>query len=122
MGNASLTGRTMPTQHSHWLQGRLHDAQVTVLLNGVRYGSFGGVLSHEDITMRLRQGANTVTFVYQPRSAAAAAALEIVEGEHHPPLAPLVTFRSQSNPQTVGSTVNGDPLKPVTQAFPFIAN
>lgn len=122
LGQDSLEGPKMPTQHSHWLQGHLHGARVTVLLNGVRYGSFSGVLSHEDITMRLRQGTNTVTFVYQPGAASSAGSLEIVEGEHHPPLAPLVTFRSPSTPEAGNRDRNDDPLKPVTQTFPFIAN
>ncbi len=111
-----LLGRAMPTAHSHWLRGRLRDARVTVLLNGIRHGSFSGVLD-QDITMKLRAGVNTVTFLYAPASANAAANLEIVESEHHPPIAPLVTFNSASN-----SAPNGTELKPQTKTFTFMAN
>lgn len=110
----------MPTAHSHWLRGRLRDARVTVLLNGVRHGSFSGVLD-QDITMKLRRGPNTVTFIYQPRDAGSAADMEIVESEHQPPLAPLVTFRSAPVPAAGGDALGGD-MKPQTQTFPFVAN
>jgi len=111
----------MPTAHSHWLRGRLRDARVTVLLNGVRHGSFSGVLD-QDITMKLRRGVNTVTFIYQPSAAGSAADLEVVESEHHPPIAPLVTFHSTSVRAEIGDTPGGDAWKPVTKTFPFVAN
>jgi hypothetical protein len=111
----------MPTAHSHWLRGRLRDARVTVLLNGVRHGSFSGVLD-QNITMKLRRGVNRVTFVYQPRGPGAAADLEIVEGEHHPSIAPLVTFHSEAVPASGGATPGGDAPKPVAQPFTFVAN
>ena len=120
LGHDPLQGRAMPTTHSHWLRGRLRDARVTVLLNGVRHGSFSGVLD-QDITMKLRAGANTVTFVYQPQGPGSSADLEIVESEHHPPIAPLVTFHSASG-AAGGDGVNGDATKPVTQTFPFVAH
>ncbi len=131
LGNDSLLGRTHPMKHTHWLRGRLHDARVTVLLNGVWYGTFSGAIDR-DINRGLRQGANTVKFVYQPRSASSAGALEIVESEHHPPIT-LVTFRSQTASEAAGRTA-GSPqalgggrtaaasLKPVAQTFPLIAN
>jgi hypothetical protein len=116
IGHDPLQGRAMPTAHSHWLRGRLRDAHVTVLLNGVRHGSFSGVLD-QDITMKLRRGVNTVTFVYQPNAASSAADLEIVESEHHPPIAPLVTFRSAP-----GLAASEGAPKPETKTFPFVAN
>ena len=116
IGQDPLQGRGMPTVHSHWLRGRLRGGRVTVLLNGVRHGSFSGVLD-QDITMKLREGANTVTFVFQPQGPGSAADLEIVEGEHHPPIAPLVTFHGGAG----GDAVTGDAMKPVTQTFPFQA-
>ncbi len=121
MGHDPLQGRAMPTAHSHWLRGRLRDARVTVLLNGVRHGSFSGILD-QDITMKLRQGVNTVTFIYQPDTAGAAADLEIVESEHHPPIAPLVTFHSESILGINGDTPGRDAPQPVTKTFPFVAN
>lgn len=121
MGHDPLQGRAMPTAHSHWLRGRLRDARVTVLLNGVRHGSFSGVLD-QDITMKLRRGVNTVTFIYQPNAAGSAADLEIVESEHHPPIAPLVTFHSESGPAASEDTSGGNALKPVTKTLPFVAN
>ena len=123
LGHDPLQGRAMPTEHSHWLQCRvLHDARVTVLLNGQRYKSYSGAVLGDDITMSLRRGLNTVTFVYQPNGEGAAADLEIVESEHHPPIAPLVTFRSTPGPATGGDTAGGATGKPVTQTFPFVAN
>lgn len=107
----------MPTTHSHWLRGYLRDARVTVLLNGVRYKSYSGVIQGDDITMRLRRGVNTVAFVYQPHSAASAADLEIVESEHDPPIAPLVTFRKSPDAAAADGT-----LKPLAEPYTFIAN
>jgi len=121
LGHDPLQGRAMPTAHSHWLRGRLRDAHVMVLLNGVRYRSFSGVLD-QDITMQLRQGANTVTFVYQPNATGAAADLEIVESEHHPAIAPLVTFRSAAVPTGSRPAPGEDVWRPVTKTFPFVAN
>jgi len=118
LGNDPLQGRAMPTAHSHWLRGRLRDAQVTVLLNGIQQGEYSGRID-KDITMKLRRGANTVTFVYQPTAPGAAADLELVESEHHPAIAPLVTFHEGAN---AGPGAGGaDAAKPVTQTFPFVA-
>ena len=58
-----------------------------------------------------------MTFLYQPNATGSAADLEIVEGEHHPPIAPLVTFHSAP-----GSLVSGDAPAPVTKTYPFVAN
>ena len=121
LGQDPLQGRGVPTAHGHWLRGRLHDARVTVLLNGVQHGSFSGVLD-QDITMKLRRGANTVTFVYQPQGLDSAADLEIVESEHDPPIAPLVTFHSTSVSAVSSDALGSEALKPVTQTFPFTAN
>jgi len=115
LGHDPLQGRGMPTAHSHWLRGRLRDARVTVLLNGLQQGSYSGAVDR-DITMKLRRGANTVTFVYQPTTPGAAADLEVVESEHHPAIAPLVTFHGGS-----GMAQSGDEPKAVTQTFPFVA-
>lgn len=93
----------MPTQHSHWLRGYIRDGRVSVLLNGARLGSYTDLVD-KDITMKLRSGLNFVTFVYEPNTSRADAHLEIREGEHNPPIAPLVTFApfsskaTQSNP------------------------
>ena len=115
VGQDPLQGRAIPTAHSHWLRGRLRDARVTVLLNGVQHGSYSGLID-QDITMKLRRGANTVTFVYQPTAPGAAADLEVVESEHHPDIAPLVTFHGGA-----GGMQSGDEPKAVTQTFPFVA-
>jgi len=115
LGYDPLQGRAMPTAHSHWLRGRLRDARVTVLLNGIQHGSYSGRID-QDITMKLRRGANTVTFVYQPTAPGAGADLELVESEHHPDIAPLVTFHEGAN---AGAGRGGS--EPVTQTFPFVA-
>ena len=88
-----LHGPIMPTDHSHWLRGRVRDARLTVLLNGVRQGEYTGVVD-QDITMKLRRGVNTVSFVYAPRRADASAQMTLEESEHNPPIPPLVTFQS----------------------------
>ena len=110
-----LKGPSMPTQHSHWLRGQVQDAAVIVLLNGVRQGSYRGVVDR-DITMKLRPGLNFVTFDYQPKSANSSAQMEIVESEHMPPIAPLATFRSRP---PVYDPVQS--LPPVKQTYSFIA-
>ncbi len=107
-GGDALAGPQMPTQHSHWLRGRLHAARMTVLLNGVRQPALPSVID-QDITMRLRAGVNTVTFDYQPQGTESSATIEVVEGEHTPEIAPLVTFRPASAPV------------PSTQTFTFVA-
>ena len=121
IGADPLPGPGMPTDHSHWLRGRLRGARVTMLLNGIRYGSFSGS-PDQDITMNLRQGANTVTFLYQPQGPGSSADLEIVEGEHHPPLAPLATFRSAPTPAGGGDTPDGGEMKTETKTSFFMAN
>lgn len=109
-----MQGHGMPTAHSHWLRGRMRDAQVTVSLNGVRQGAYFTVVD-QDITMRLRKGVNTVTFVYQPHSSSSSAQMEVVESEHHPPIAPLVTF------QPVRPAPGNDTPAPQTRTYTFIA-
>jgi hypothetical protein len=113
----AFAGPVMPTAHSHWLRGHLRDVHVTVLLNGIRHGEFSGVLD-QDITMKLRPGVNMVTFRYQPVSSHSAVNLEIVEGEHDPSIAPLVTFQSDILPVSNSSSA----LMPVSKTFMFIAN
>jgi hypothetical protein len=121
--NDPLQGRAMPTAHSHWIQCRLlHNAKVTVLLNGVRYKSYSGVQPGDDITMRLRHGINTVTFVYQPTGSGASANMEVVESEHHPDIAPLATFRCDSDASPSETPASGGTSKSVTQTFSFVAN
>ena len=112
----AFAGPVMPTAHSHWLRGRLRDAHVTVLLNGIRHGEFSGILD-QDITMKLRPGVNMVTFRYQPNSSHSAVNLEIVEGEHDPPISPLVTFHSDILPVADGSAA-----LPMSKTFMFVAN
>ncbi len=104
----------MPTEHSHWLRGYLRNARLTVRLNSARQGTYYGLVDR-DITMQLRKGINTVTFIYQPTSTNSAAQLQIVESEHHPPIAPLATFLSPP-------PSNDGKLQPLTQTFRFIAN
>ena len=109
-----LQGPTMPTKHSHWLRGHVRNARLTVLLNSAPLGTYSGPLD-KDITMRLRPGLNLITFTYEPTNAAAAAQMEVLESEHNPPIAPLVTF------QALPSFQESKP-EPVTQTFRFIAN
>ena len=110
-----LGGPKMPTDHSHWLRGRLRDAHVTVLFNGVRQGSYFSLVD-QDVTMQLRKGVNSVTFEYQPDSPTASAQMEVLESEHDPPIPPLVTFLSPPAPS------DGKPVPPVTQTFTFVAD
>ena len=114
LSNDPLQGPKMPTEHSHWLRGRLRGAQVTVLLNGMRQGQYYGLVDR-DITMSLRQGINSVTFVYQPIGHSSSAEMEVLESEHHPPIPPLVTFQSPP-------AAEDGKLTPVTQTFTFAAN
>lgn len=113
-----LKGQAMPTEHSHWLRGRVQNARLTVLLNGIREGDYDGLVDR-DITMKLRRGINTVSFVYTPQSARSSAQMDLLESEHHPPVAPLASF--QSLPQTDGETAELR-LKPATQRFTFFAH
>ena len=110
-----LKGPVMPTQHSHWLRGQTRDAAVIVLLNGVRQGSYRGVVDR-DITMKLRPGLNFVTFDYQPKSVNSSAQMEIVESEHTPPIAPLATFHSVPPVYDPAHSI-----LPVKQTYSFIA-
>ena len=114
IGSDPLKGRAMPTEHSHWLRGRMRDARLTVLLNGIRAGEYSGVVD-QDITMKLRAGINSVTFLYAPRQADSSAQMDLLESEHDPPIPPLVTF--QSAPVPDGAT----DFKPTTQSFTFFA-
>ena len=102
----------MPTEHSHWLRGQIRGAHVTVLLNGIRLGSYDSLVD-KDITMKLRKGLNFVTFDYQPSSSTASAEMEILESEHDPPIPPLVTFQSQPSSE--------NSQQPVSQMMNFIA-
>lgn len=117
-GGDPLKGAVMPTQHSHWLRGRTRGAELTVLLNGVRQGSYQGVVDR-DITMKLRSGLNFVTFNYQPKDANSYAQMEIVESEHSPPIAPLATFRSP--PAPFSATRTTQPMPQVMKTYSFIA-
>ena len=121
LANDPMEGRGMPTQHSHWLRGRLRNAQVTVLLNGVWYGSFSGTVDR-DITMSLRRGTNTVTFECQPGTGGATGDLEVVESEHQPPISPLATFHIKAGSDAGLGTTTAEPVKPITQTSPFTAN
>ena len=116
---ASATGPKMPTAHSHWLRGPIYGARVGVRLNGVLLGEFSAPLDR-DITMKLREGVNTVTFEYRPLASGASARLDVVESEHTPPIPPLATFRSRD---TVPARDAGRsaPAPASTQTVTFIA-
>lgn len=118
-GSDPLKGPAMPTEHSHWLRGRVQNARLSVLLNGVREGDYDGLVDR-DITMKLRRGINTVSFVYSPQDANSFAQMDLLESEHHPPIAPLASFHSLPQPQTEA----GQPadFKPTTQRFTFFAH
>ncbi len=107
------SGPKMPTDHSHWLHGDVSDAHVVVTLNDAPLGTFQGPVD-KDITMRLRRGVNTVTFAYTPLGSLASARLEVLEGEHDPPIPPLATF----NP---AAPMDGQVAQPATETFTFIA-
>ncbi len=118
IGSDPLKGRAMPTEHSHWLRGRVQAARLTILLNGIREGDYDGLVDR-DITMKLRRGINTVAFVYTPQNASASARMDLLESEHHPPIAPLASF--QSLPQAESAAAEAG-FKPTTQRFTFVAN
>ena len=101
----------MPTDHSHWLRGQVHGAQVTVLVNGIREGIYSGPVDR-DITMKLRRGVNAVSFVYVPSRSDASAQMDLLESEHDPPIPPLARFHSTP------SAAEG---LPVTQTVMFVA-
>jgi len=105
----------MPTEHSHWLKGRVFNARVTVRLNGLLLGTYSAP-QDRDITMKLRSGINTITVAYQPLSATASAQLDVLESEHDPPIPPLTTFRS---PLLDGSAAKSLPT--TTQTLTFLA-
>ena len=92
-GSDPLKGRAMPTEHSHWLRGRIREARLTVLLNGVRQGEYSGVVD-QDITMKLRQGSTRSRSSMRRASADASAQMDLLESEHDPPIAPLAAFQS----------------------------
>lgn len=118
VGSDPLKGPAMPTEHSHWLRGRVQNARLSVLLNGIREGDYDGLVDR-DITMKLRRGINTVVFVYTPQNASSSAQMDLLESEHHPPIAPLASFQSQ--PQMEGA-VGETGFKPTTQRFTFFAH
>ncbi len=118
VGSDPLKGPAMPTEHSHWLRGRVQNAHLTVLLNGIREGDYDGLVDR-DITMKLRRGINTVSFVYTPQEANSSAQMDLLESEHHPPIAPLASFQSVTQPQ---NTTAQTEFKPTTQRFTFFAN
>ena len=69
--------------------------------------------------MKLRRGINTVSFVYTPQDANSSAQMDLLESEHHPPIAPLASF--QSLPPTEGAAEEIG-IKPTTQRFAFFAH
>lgn len=117
-GGDPLKGRTMPTEHSHWLRGSVQDARLTVLLNGIHEGDYDGLVDR-DITMKLRRGINTVSFVYTPQNANSSAQMDLLESEHHPPIAPLASFQSRPRPDTAPEQAGAEPT---IQRFTFFAH
>ena len=118
IGSDPLKGPAMPTEHSHWLRGRVQDGRLTVLLNGVREGDYTGIVD-KDITMKLHRGINTVSFVYTPHQGQSSAQMDLLESEHHPPIAPLASFQSLPQPQGAAGETG---FKPTTQRFTFFAH
>ncbi len=116
IGSDPLKGPAMPTEHSHWLRGRVQNARLTVSLNGIREGDYDGLVDR-DITMKLRRGINTVSFLYTPQGADSSAQIDLLESEHHPPIAPLASFHQ---PEPDASAETG--WKPTTQRFTFFAH
>jgi hypothetical protein len=115
-----LQGRAMPTDHSHWLRGQVQGARLIVLVNGIRAGEYTGLVD-QDITMKLRRGINSVTFLYSPRRADASARLDLLESEHDPPIPPLATFQSTPLSRESADAQDAAALKPTTQSFTFVA-
>ncbi len=115
-----LQGRAMPTDHSHWLRGRVQGARLTVLLNGVREGVYTGVVDR-DITMTLRRGINSVSFVYAPSRADASAQMNLLESEHDPPIPPLAAFQSLPISRDPAVSEQATALRTTTQSFTFYA-
>lgn len=114
-GADPLKGPKMPTEHSHWLRGRVQGAKLTVLLNGIPDGEYRGVVD-KDITMKLRAGINTISFVYTPQNTSASAQIDLLESEHHPSIAPLASFESLPQRSTAAE------FKETTQRFTFFAH
>lgn len=115
-----LHGPAMPTDHSHWLRGRVQGARLTVRVNGIRQGEYTGVVD-QDITMKLRRGVNSVAFVYAPRRADASARMDLLESEHNPPIPPLVTFQSMPMGRAAADIGNAAAPATTTQSFTFFA-
>lgn len=129
-GLSQSHGPAMPTQHSHWLSGSVFNARVDVRLNNLPLGTFYAPVD-KDITMKCRNGVNTLTIAYTPTgSSTASAQLNVVESEHTPPIAPLAVFRSP-RPQPASFTMartgqttpaSSAALPPTTtQTFTFLA-
>lgn len=108
-------GQSMPTLHSHWLVGTIFNARVQVRVNGLFLGTFTSP-QDRDITMKLRNGINTLTLAYTPLESTASAHLDVLESEHDPPIPPLATFRSPSFPAGPRA-----PLPTTTQTLTFLA-
>lgn len=108
-------GQSMPTLHSHWLVGTIFNARVQVRVNGLFLGTFTSP-QDRDITMKLRNGINTLTLAYTPLESTASAHLAVLESEHDPPIPPLATFRSPSFPAGPRA-----PLPTTTQTLTFLA-
>lgn len=118
-GSDPLKGRGMPTEHSHWLNTEFSEAQVSVLLNGMRLSS-SQPPGTEDVTMKLRHGVNTVTVIYAPRSPRSWGSVTLSEGEHERRAIPLAVFRCA--PAADAADPSPAALEPTTQTFTFYAN
>ena len=111
-----LNGPVMPTDHSHWLRGRVQEGRLTVRVNGIRTGEYTGVVD-QDITMKLRRGINSVSFEFAPSRPGASAQMDLLESEHNPPIPPLAVFQSQPSSADAPDSAG----KPVTQSVTFFA-
>ena len=114
-----LQGRSMPTDHSHWLNTESSNARISISLNGSRLSTYQPS-GTQDVTMKLNPGPNTLTVVYTPDSVRSWGSVTLTEGEHQGQAIPLVIFRrAPLGPSAVMD--DSAALKPTTQSFTFFA-
>jgi hypothetical protein len=111
----------MPTQHSHWLDARMSQARVVVLLNGARLGSTQPA-GTQDVTMRLRPGINTLTVLYTPQNERSWASVTLTEGERGAGGAALASFREAPlAEQALSDEARQARLRPTSRTITFTA-